>query len=253
MAESPLAGSLGRRRLLIAAAVSCSPLARAAGICTPYELALHYGMRVDRRLRVPADAVDLYGLMAEDGLLEHEQAVRAPQYLLVVDSNPNVQAAFLFWRLVAGNYRLMGASPASTGCRAQADHFETPQGLFDCAHRAAPGRTASSSRPGLRVYDFSRRRAHGAAGVKTGVGMSLQARAADAKAQRLLGTAQSDGCILLPSTLIAFLDEFGVLDGAVTGGRPARAGHQQLPYPGRYLLVVDSERDERPQWSPAPG
>ena len=37
----------------------------------------------------------------------------APQYLLLVDSNPNVQVALLFWvmlRLV-----LVGASPVSTG------------------------------------------------------------------------------------------------------------------------------------------
>ncbi len=256
MVEPQLPGSLGRRRLLIAAAAaSCFPLAvHAAGICTPHDLAQHYASRVDRRLPMPAEMVELYGLLIEAGLLDYERATRAPQYLLVVDSNPHVQAAFLFWRLMAGSYRFIGASPASTGCLGRPHHVKTPQGLFDQAHRAARVGAAPADRHGrLRVYDFSRQRAYSAAGIAVDAAMHVQARAADAKTQRLLGSAQSDGCILLPPTLIALLDEFGILDGAVTGSSQARAGGQQLPYPGRYLLVVDSEVDERPQWSPLPG
>lgn len=254
MAEMPLPGSLSRRHLLIAAAASCSPLAvHAVGIYTPYELAQRYEEQVDLRLRLPAEDVHLYGSTVEEELLDYEQIMLAPQYLLVVDSNPNVQAAFLFWRLMEGHYRLIGASPASTAGPVLPHRLESPQGLFDQTPAAVQTRPVSSSlRRGLRVYDFSPQRARTEAGTAAHSNMRLQARAADRKAARFLGSAQSDGCILLPSTLISFLDEFGVLDAAGTSARPARADRPPLPYRGRYLLVVDSERDERPQWSPSP-
>lgn len=254
MAEPFLLGSLSRRHLLIAAAASCSPLAvQAVGIYTPYELAQRYEKQVDLRLRLPAEDVHLYASTVEEELLDYEQFMRAPQYLLVVDSNPNVQAAFLFWRLMEGHYRLIGASPASTAGPLRPHRLESPQGLFDQTHAVAQTRPVSSSlRRGLRVYDFSSQRVRIEAGAGAHSNMRLQARAADRKAARFLGSAQSDGCILLPSTLISFLDEFGVLDAAATSTPPTRADRPPLPYPGRYLLVVDSERDDRPEWSPSP-
>lgn len=80
--------------------------------------------------------------------------------------------------------------------------------------------------------------------------MRLQARAADSWAERRLGTARSDGCILLPASLGRFLDELGLLDAGLQQDTPRQSA--PLPFRGRYLVVVDSEREERPPWSPAP-
>lgn len=74
--------------------------------------------------------------------------------------------------------------------------------------------------------------------------MRLEVRAADkdGPAQRYLGSARSNGCILLPSSLITFLDEFGLLDAAAHGSAPQAS--PVVPCQGRYLLVVGSDRDD---------
>ncbi len=253
MADPFSFGTLGRRRLLIAAAASCLPFAgQAAGIYTPYELAQRYRQQVDQRLRLPADVIGMYAAAAEEELLDYDEAMRAPQYLLVVDSNPNVQAAFLFWRLMAGHYQLIGASPVSTASPVQAPRLEGPQGLFDQSHSAVAAHADPAEPRSLRIYDFNSRRAQLAPGSAGHSNKRLQARAADRQSAQFLGSARSDGCILLPASLIAFLDEFGVLDADAAGMVNAREGRPRLPYPGRYLLVIDSDRDERPEWSPAP-
>ena len=253
MADAFPFGTLGRRRLLIAVAASCLPLAgQAAGIYTPYELAQRYRHQVDLQLSLPAEEVRLYAAAAEEELIDYDEVLRAPQYLLVVDSNPNVQAAFLFWRLMAGHFQLIGASPVSTAGPLRSPRLESPHGLFDQTHSAAAVHSAATPSRSLRIYDFNSRRAHVAPGSAGRLDRRLQARAADRQSVRFLGSARSDGCILLPASLVSFLDEFGVLDAGTASTAAAAAGRQRLPYPGRYLLVIDSERDERPPWSPAP-
>jgi hypothetical protein len=65
----------------------------------------------------------------------------------------------------------------------------------------------------------------------------------------LLGTAQSDGRVLLPPSLVAFLDEYGVLDAGRP--RPHTPAGEELPFAGRYMVVMDSEQEERPAWAAA--
>jgi hypothetical protein len=157
----------------------------------------------------------------------------------VVDSCPAVQAAFLFWRLLPGRYELIGASPASTGNPEQAGCVQTPQGVFAQAPLEYGRRLTS------RVYDFGLHRARG--GARGGfTDLRLQARAATGRTGALLGKVQSNGCILLPPGMVAFLDQFGVLDDG-RNGSVTPAG-EALPFAGRYLVVIDSERDERPEW-----
>ena len=76
--------------------------------------------------------------------------------------------------------------------------------------------------------------------------------------ERQLGSAQSKGCIRIPASLNRLLDHSGVLaagEQAMREGRklwvlgPLR---QPVPGAGRYLLVVESGRSDRPEWSPAP-
>jgi hypothetical protein len=52
--------------------------------------------------------------------------------------------------------------------------------------------------------------------------------------------------VLLPPSLVAFLDTYGVLDGQ--RGNATAAG-EVVPFAGHLLVVIDSERDERPDWA----
>lgn len=239
---------LSRRGLLLGAAAACLPSASlAAAIYTPHELRQAYGREVRQRLDVPPEEVRVYGGVSELQLFSTRQELLAPQYLLVVDCNPNVQAAFLFWRLVPGSYQLVGASPVSTGPPA-AGAVDVVRGLFEeipAADSACAQPASRMCRGGdLRVYDFGWPRDRGRARARD---LRVQVRGADGAAARRLGSPCAEDCILLPPSLVTFLDEYGVLDEG--SGRPQR---HVLPFRGRHLLVVDSERDERPGWSPPP-
>lgn len=241
MAQRPSPSGISRRTLLLAAAAGLAPLGvHAGGVCTPRDLARRYRLRIDRRLEVPENDACIYGGLAENEFAGFRQGVIGPQYVLVVDSCPWVQAAFLFWRLLPGRYELVGASPASTGDAEQAGCVPTPQGVFPQACSAADRHLLAS-----RVYDFGTHRARKPSGGFAS--LRLQARAALGSSRARLGRPQSDGCVLLPASLVAFLDEYGVLDDA-RGGGLTPAG-DVLPFPGRYMVVVDSERDDRPEWA----
>lgn len=230
-----------RRALLLAGAAALAPRAgHAAPVCTPRDLRQRYLDTVTQRLDVPAHEARIYATLAEANFIGHPRPPRAPQYVLVVDSCSEVQAAFLYWRLLGRHWELVGASPASTGCSVQPGHLPTPVGAFPqqaAWATAAPGAT--------RVYDFGLQRAHRPGGGL--VPLRLQARAAHGAAGALLGTQRSDGCVLLPPALVAFLDRHALLDG--DAGPRGEAGGERVPFAGRYLVVVDSERDERPEWA----
>jgi hypothetical protein len=240
MSQRPSSPGIRRRSLLLSATAALAPLgALADGVCTPRDLARRYTALVDRQLQVPSNEALIYGGLAENELASFRDPVSGPQYMLVVDSCPAVQAAFLFWRLLPGRYELIGASPASTGNPEQAGCVQTPQGVFAQAE-VEYGRRLTS-----RVYDFGRQRTR--RGPRGFADLRLQARAATGRTGALLGQVQSDGSILLPPGLVAFLDQFGVLDdGRKQGVTPAG---EALPFAGRYLVVIDSERDERPEWA----
>lgn len=253
-------GRIERRRLLLAAAAGCcAPFAaRSAAIYTPYEIAQEFERRVTRRLRLPEHEMRIYRGMAELQVISGNHELLEPQYLLLVDSNPHVQAALLMWRLAPGVYDLLGASPVSTGGAVQPHYFETPRGIFersDGESHAPMGHCGSATPPicrreGARVLDFGWQRARNATGRGRLMPMRLQARAANPQAERRLGAACSDGCILLPASLMHFLDDLGLLDAGQAHETPRQVA--TLPHRGRYLLVVDTEREERPSWSPVP-
>jgi hypothetical protein len=238
------APALSRRGVLLAAAsAALAPLpARSTVVCTPRELAVRFEAAVAQKLQVPKNESWIYASLTEAELANHREIAADPQYVLVVDSCPVVQAAFLFWRLLPRRYELVGAAPASTGSPLRPGCLETPCGVFPQASVSDAGRAFAS-----RVYDFGTQRARKAPGGEYAA-LHLQARAALGRHRALLGTAQSDGRVLLPPSLVAFLDMHGVLDarrGAVT------AAGDIVPFAGQYLVVVDSERDERPEWAAA--
>lgn len=180
-------------------------------------LAQTYQTQVDNRLTLPPDEVQRYGALALGMLPASGIAPVQAQYVAVVDRSPHVQAIFIYWTATDATPVLIGASPVSTGRPGQFDHFETPIGVFEHS---------------LKNPDLLEQR---------------------------LGSVQSKGCIRIPATLNRFLDHFGVLDAdyessTAPGPRlwvlsPTR---EPIPDAGRYLIVVDTVRSARPDWSPAP-
>lgn len=224
---------------------------------------------VDRRLDVPEDEQRLYVGWLAAALTEAGRPDLPPQAVVLVDRNANVQAAFVLLRTPEPGWFWLGASPVSTGRTGSFEHFRTPLGVF--AHsldnpdfRAEGTYNENGIRGygvrGMRVYDFGwvvAERGWGRGGLSP---MRLQMHATDpARLEPRLGRAESKGCIRIPATLNAFLDRHGVLDAdyeqALARGESPwviRPGRLPLPWPGRYLVVIDSHTAVRPAWAPIP-
>jgi hypothetical protein len=90
--------------------------------------------------------------------------------------------------------------------------------------------------------------------------MRLQVHATDpVRLEPRLGRAASKGCIRITAALNRFLDRHGLLDAEYDAAQAAgrrqwilRPDRTTIPWPGRWLVVVDSQRRERPAWSPLP-
>ncbi len=259
-------------RAPVALVLGCAcGLAAAQG---PADLAARYNSQVEARLAVPQDEARRYGRLADEALARAGVALEQSQYVLVVDRDPWVQAVFLLWRAAPGESVLVGASPASTGLAGSFDHFATPLGVFGHSlanpdFRAEGTLNSNGIRgygaKGMRVYDFGWQQVPKGWGDGAVSQMRLQLHATDPDLlERRLGSAQSKGCIRIPAALNRFLDYFGVLDAdyeqavreksAPEAGKLWVLGPRREPVAGagRYLVVVESGRSERPDWSPAP-
>ena len=258
------------RTLAALACAACATLvpAYAQGVSTD-DLRAAYASAVDRRLDVPAADARRYSQLAQAALDRAGIELSAAQYVVVVDRSGWVQAIFLFHRSRDGDWRLVGASPVSTGLPGTFDHFETPTGVFDHSPANMDFRAEGTFNEngirgyglkGMRVFDFGWQRVPKGWGDGNVIEMRLQMHATDPDAlEQRLGTAQSKGCIRIPATLNKLLDHYGVLDAAYEAA--TSAGHnlwvlhkdrEPVEGPGRWLVVVDSERDDRPDWAPAP-
>lgn len=234
---------------------------------------VRFETEVDRRLEVPPQDQQRYIGLLEAALAEAGLHDLPPQAVLLVDRSEQVQAAFVLVRAPGSNaapsWHWLGATPVSTGRVGSFDHFRTPLGVF--AHslanpdfRAEGTFNANHIRGyglrGMRVFDFGwvdAERGWGPGGSST---MRLQVHATDpANLERRLGRADSKGCIRIPATLNAFIDHHALLDAdylesTAAGTTPwvLRADRLPLPWPGRYLVIVDSKAAERPDWAPMP-
>jgi len=250
--------------MVIAAAVLClnNP---SAGIAQtmPGELAAIYRREVTPILYLPVEEQMLYAGFLPD--VRQDGIIQSPQYILLVDRSAQVQAIFLFWLEPGETPMLIGASPVSTGRPGQFDHFETPAGTFEHTtdnpdFRAEGTRNALGIRgygvKGMRVFDFGWQQAMrgwGRGGMST---MRLQMHATDpAILEPRLGTRQSKGCIRIPASLNRLLDTFGVIDADYANAE-SRGVHLAVPInqpsvygPGKYLIVMDSQRSLRPAWA----
>lgn len=235
----------------------------------PADMAARYAREVNKRLRLPDAEVRRYGELALQMLQTAGITLDRPQYLVLVDRSPQVQALLLLWMAPPSRAVLIGASPVSTGRGGEYDYFETPTGVFD-HNTLNPDFRAEGTynehgirgfgERGMRVFDFGwqqGRRGWGDGGTSA---MRLLLHATDPDLlEPKLGSVQSKGCVRIPATLNRLLDQHGLLDAdyedALAEGRHLWVlSPQRTPvaHAGRYLIVVDTQRAKRPAWSPSP-
>lgn len=232
-----------------------------------FQLASEFQRHVDRRLRVPEIEQHAYEDLLARSLDSLERST--PQYVVLVDRNQFVQAAMILLILPDGGFEFIGASPVSTGKPGKFDHFVTPVGVFEHKIDNPDFRAEGTlnefgirgyGRKGMRVYDFGWQKARkGWDGRSEGI-LRLQMHATDPdRLERKLGTWQSKGCVRIPATLNTFIDRYGILDGdyetAMAQGRGfwvLSNTRKATPWSGKYLVVVETDRKQRPAWSPHP-
>ena len=231
------------------------------------KLAPLYDQQVDRRLDVPEDEQHRYADLLTENLVN--VAGSQAQYVVLVDRDEFVQAAMVYWMSPDGMFHFIGASPVSTGKPGTFEHFITPTGVFEHTidhpdYRAQGTRNEFGIRgygvKGMRVYDFGWQMSEKGwdGGGEGKLRLEMHATDPDLLAWKL-GSPQSEGCIRIPASLNIFIDHYGILDGdyekAMAAGKmsPVLAKTREAtPWSGRFLVVVDTKRTERPAWSPAP-
>ena len=255
-----------RALVVLAASAGACASALAVAPSSPAELASIYSTEVDRRLDVPPQDVQRYAELAESEFSRANVVPVLPQYVVVVDRNPRVQALLLMWRSAEGNYQLAGASPVSTGRPGTFDHFQTPVGVFEHTvsnmdYRAEGTFNENGIRgygeKGMRVFDFGWQQVPKGWGDHAVIQMRLQMHATDPdQLEQRLGTIQSEGCVRIPASLNRFIDHYGLLDAEydelAEGGQRLsvlRSEREPVTEAGRYMVVVDSGRGSRPRWA----
>ncbi|HEV3105834.1 MAG TPA: L,D-transpeptidase [Trinickia sp.] len=254
-------------------AIATAAPSRAADGLDPRDalrLRTQFKREVRRRLTVPPGEQRNYAARLQDELAERGLGDLERQYVVLVDRNPNVQAVFIYFRGASTErWRMIGASPVSTGLPGRYDHFVTPLGVFEHTPQnmdfRAEGTLNENGIRGygardMRIFDFGwtdGERGWGKGGMSQ---MRFQMHATDPdKLEWLLGTRHSKGCVRIPGSLNRFFDYHGILDAdyeaLADAGNPVPAlhpGRSVTPWAGRYLVVIDSGITRRPAWSPPP-
>jgi hypothetical protein len=232
-------------------------------------LATLFQQQVDGRLTVPAAEQRQYATLLAQALAEAGFDHIPAQYVVLVDRNVLVQAAMIFWRSDSGEFQFIGASQASSGQPGRFEHFETPLGVFPHSldnpdFRAEGTRNEFGilgyGRKGLRVYDFGWVEAPRGWGDGHQSIMRLQLHSTDpGLLEPRLGSVQSKGCIRISASLNRFIDHYGILDAqyerALGAGQSfwvLSPDREPTPWSGQFLVVVDTQRNRRPEWSPKP-
>jgi len=228
------------------------------------DLATHFAREVDRRIELPVPEQRFYAEALAAALQSSGHSALDPRYVVLADRSPNVQAVMIFWGTPDRGFEFIGASPASTGKPGAFEHFVTPTGVFDHTIENPDFRSLGTRNElgirgygaaGMRVFDFGWVRAPKSWAPGEGV-LRLQLHATDpVLLEPALGVRRSKGCIRIPATLNALLDRYGVLDAdyerALAAGRRLwilRTDRSWTPWSGRYLVIVDSQRELRPDW-----
>jgi len=232
-------------------------------------LASLFKQQVARRLIVPLEEQQHYASLLDAALQRAGIQQLAPEYVVLVDRNPRVQAAMIFWKSSTVGFEFIGATAVSTGLPGKYEHFETPVGVYDHVLDNPDFRSEGTlnefgirgyGATGQRIFDFGWVTAPKGWGDHDLSQLRLQLHATDPDIlEPRLGSAQSKGCIRTNASFNTFVDRYGLLDAhydqAMTKGQnfwvlsPER---KPTPWSGRYLVIVDSERRVRPAWARAP-
>lgn len=257
------------RRAILAITLTLAFSTHASSAPTPEDLTAAFTESVALATRVPHEVALEYLTEASKRLDAAEADLSREQFVLVVDRNPKVQTMLVFLGGgAAASFRLIGASPVSTGGTTRFDHYLTPEGVYDHTFtdfsdfRAEGTKNGNGIRgygaKGMRVWDFGWVPAEKTwLKKRTEMGdIRFQMHATDATSlERRLGSVDSKGCVRLSGSLNSFLDKYGALDWhyeqAVAQGRTAwvlRKDRVSTPFAGRYLVVLDSKASETPAW-----
>jgi hypothetical protein len=233
---------------------------------TPNDLINAFSAEVELRLLPPPTEVQRYSEMLIESLSHHDLQIPNPHIVVMIDRNPKVQVLFIFLAEIGTSPLLIGATAVSTGRIGMFDHFETPTGVFDHSISNLDFRAEGTKNElgirgygikGMRVYDFGWQQARKGWGDRRAATMRLQMHATDpARLEQKLGTVQSKGCIRISASTNRLIDQYGLLDadyeGAMLRGKSFWVLHPTrtpTPWSGRYLIVVDTQRDVRPVWT----
>jgi hypothetical protein len=233
------------------------------------DLDAQFARQVDHQLNVPVVEQQRYIGLIKQALVQANHADFSSQIFVVIDRSPVVQAAFLLLLTPSSDWHWVGATAVSTGKPGSFEHFISPFGVFRHTPDNPDFRSAGTYNQnhirgygarGMRVFDFGWQTAERGWGVGGNSPMRLAMHATDPeRLEARFGSVASEGCIRIPAKLNTFLDHYGVLDAdyeiAQAGGitlRVLRPDRQPLPWPGRFLVVIDSETLVRPLWSPSP-
>lgn len=236
----------------------------------PTEMAVIFETMVHMRWTPPVEERLHYAQLLVKALEQARITLLRDQYVVMVDRSPLVQAVFIYWSPVIGEPLFIGSSPASTGRPGRFDYFETPLGVFEHSLDSLDFRAEGTKNEfgikgygdkGMRVYDFGWQLANKGWGNRSPSIMRLQMHATDPVfLEGRLGSAQSKGCIRIPASLNRLIDLYGLLDAdyekSLLGGMSwwmLHPNRQPTPWSGRYLIVVESLRSERPAWVVASG
>jgi hypothetical protein len=262
-------GAVCAKCLALTSALLMGPTAHAAD-ADVLELQAQFARQVDHQLELPLPEQNRTIEQVKQALAQAALKDLPAQTFLVVDRNPHIQAAFLLLLGKTGEWHWIGATAISTGKPGGFEHFITPRGVFlhspaNPDYRATGTYNQNHIRGygvrGMRIFDFGWQVAERTWGNGGSSPMRLAMHATDPdRLEARLGSIASEGCIRIPTSLNHFLDHYGVLDAdyetEVAKGNSQRAllpDRQSAPWPGRYLVVIDSDAQERPLWSPVPG
>lgn len=229
------------------------------------QLAAEFEKTVSPRISIPAEVAQFYSGRLQEALLKGRTRISNKQYLVLVDRNPHVQMVMVYLGSSTEGWELIGAAPASTGLPGKFDHFLTPLGIFDHSldnldFRAEGTKNEFGFRgygvKGMRVYDFGWVEQARGWGNRGKMLMRLQMHSTDPElAEKFLGKPRSKGCIRIPASLNDLIDRYGLLDAeydaAIDKGVEfwvMRKDRTPVAFPGRYLVVIDSEVTKKPVW-----
>lgn len=185
--------------------------------------------------------------------------IGAPQVIVAVDRNPDVQQLRVILANPHGQWQIVGGGKVSTGMAGLRGHYITPTGVF--AHTTAiidyralgtynENHIRGLGAKGRRVWDFGWQTAEKGWSPDHELGdMRLALHATDPDVlEPLLGHPHSEGCVRVSGTMNAFLDRHAILDAdylqfagtdrAIAAVLPANG--DPTPLAGEYLVVFDS-------------